>query len=199
MAKWSGIVFCSVLLVLCCAMAAFGQADDLDQDIGTYTSAFTLGGPLIMTVLWSLAYLPIYMGGLIIPQHYMERFTGFEFSLTCWIAVLWLGGLGANYVGYAVVNRFGDTNTVGGHWLAVLFAAILIFAWCALMGLLPWADLTLKESLLIAGIVTVLCAPYFGNTWRFERLKPADEETRVPLHQVAGVTGERGMMIREAL
>lgn len=192
MAKVSGMFFWVGLLV-CCAVAAFGQADDLDQTIGEYNAAFTLGGPLIWTLLWSLAYLPIYLGALVIPMHYMQRFTGFDASLTCWIAVLWLGGLGANYAGYGIVNHFGDASQGGGRWLAVLIAAVLIFGWCVALAQLPWADLSFKESLLIAGIVAVLCAPYFGNTWRFDTAKPVEEESRVSRYQIARtVEGSEG-------
>jgi len=157
-----------VLLLLCSAAAAFSQADDLDQEINTYTSAFNLGGPLIMTVLWSLAYLPIFAGGLVIPLHYMQRFTGFEASLLFWIAVLWLGGLGANYLGYVAA---GEEK----RWLALLIAAPIMFGWCLLICSRSWADLTLKEALLVAGIITVLCAPYFGPTWRFKRVTAPDD------------------------
>ncbi|MHB0936835.1 MAG: hypothetical protein ACYDCO_12465 [Armatimonadota bacterium] len=181
MAKWSGIVFWSVLLVLCCGVAAFGQADDLDQTIDEYTSAFSMG-PVIQTLMWSLAYLPIFAGGLVIPLHYMQRFAGFEPELLSLIAVLWLGGMVANYTGYAVIQRYGDANTAGGHWLAVLIAAVIIFGWCVLMCSLPWADLTVKEALLVGGIITVLCAPYFGPTWHIGRTKPVNEEARMSQH-----------------
>jgi len=177
MAKRSEILFWSILLILCCTRLALAQADDLDQTINEYTSAFTLG-PLIWTLLWSLAYLPIYAGGLVIPMIYLQRFTGTDANLLFWIALLWLGGLGANYVGYAV----GGTH----RWLAVLIAAVIIFGWVVLICTRSWADLSLRESLIVAAVITILCAPYLGPTWRIERVKKPVEESRTHLYPVAG-------------
>jgi len=178
MTKSSKIAFWSALLLVCCIGAAFASEDPL---VDEYFSAFSLG-PAIQTIMWSLAYLPIFTGGLIIPMHYLQRFTGFEAALMFWIAVLWLGGLGANYIGYAVA---GEEK----RWLALLIATPIMFGWCLLICSRSWADLTVKEALLVAGIITVLCAPYFGPTWRFKKVTAPDDTARAHFYLSGAIAG----------
>ena len=178
MAKWSGIVLLLVLLLLCCNGVVFAQ----EEEMRTMSEGYTMLKEIIWTLMWSLAYLPIYAGGLIIPMYYLQRFTGVDSELLFTIAVLWLGGMGANYVGYALPGHH--------RWLILLVAAVVILGWCVLICTRSWADLSLKESLIVGVVIMVLCTPYFGPTWRISRPKPPEEESRVYL-QLAGARTSR--------
>jgi hypothetical protein len=173
MAKWPGILLGLTILILYCAGGAFAQ----EEEMRTMNEGYRMLQQLIWTLMWSLAYLPIFAGGLIIPMYYLQRFSGVDSELLLLIAVLWLGGMGANYIGYAVGGEI--------RWLAVLIAAVILFGWCVLICTRSWADLSLKESLIIGAVIVILCAPYLGPTWRFERSKSAEEETRTHLYQLA--------------
>jgi len=152
MMQWSRIAVLVVLCVLYAATLAFAQEEEATEIVG----GFTMMRQVIQTVMWSAAYLPLYAACLVVPMSYLQRFSGFDANLLCWIAVLWLGGMGANYIGYAVTDT---------RWLALLIAAPLIFGWIVLICTRSWADLSVRESLIVAAVTVICCLPYFGPTW----------------------------------
>lgn len=179
MSRWVTLVLVIGLLLLCVATVVFAQ-DDTESLIKSYAKAPSVGVGFIY-IAASALYLALYAGCLIVTCSYLQRFTGFDGWVLLWIGVLWLGGMVANYLGYAVAGE--------NKFLAVLIAAPLIFGWVVLISTRSWADLSLREALLAAAVIVVICAPYFGPTWPIiwpNRQKPEqqsepEDETRLVL------------------
>lgn len=156
---------------LACA-AALAQQEDVD----TYMGTWTIFPMIIQTIIWFAAYLPIYAACLVVPMSYLQRFSGVDGNLLLLIGVLWAGGMLADWIGYRIAGEH--------RWLAVLIAMPLIFGWCVLIGTREWADLSLQDAMVVGVVSAVLCAPYFGPTWRIQSPPKAPDimptESRMP-------------------
>lgn len=129
-----------------------------DDDLAGYTNVYPTFSLIVKTVLYSGAYLLIYAAALTLTLKSLGRFFEFDGQLLCWIALLWLGGMVANGIGYHLI---GPRHP----FLAALATMPLIFASSLLICTREWTDLLFSAALRVAIVVTVVCAPYFGPTW----------------------------------
>ncbi len=144
-----------------CALAlslVYAQ-DDLQQQ---YQSSYQFSAQLLNTLIFSCTYLFIYASALVITLYFLQLFPGFDFSMFAWIAILWLGGMGANYLAY--------TLAPSKHLPPALIALPLIFGWSMLICTRSFADLALSHAAIVSLVIALVCTPYFGPTWQ---IKPA--------------------------
>jgi hypothetical protein len=128
-----------------------------ENDLG-YPNVYGTFNLIVKTILLSGAYLFIYAAALTLTLKSLNRFFEFDTGLLLWIAVLWLGGMGANAAGYALAGAHHPV-------LAALVAIPLIFGWTLFVCTREWADLLLPGALRVAIVTALCCAPYFGPTW----------------------------------
>ncbi|HOF86581.1 MAG TPA: hypothetical protein PLZ36_00575 [Armatimonadota bacterium] len=132
---------------------AWGQEDDLG-----YPNVYATVAQVVKTLMHSAAYLLVYAAALTLTLKSLNRFFEFDALLLTWIGALWLGGMAANALAYAVAGS-------ARPWLAALVALPLIFGWTLFLCTRSWADLLLAGALRVAVVTALVCAPYFGPTW----------------------------------
>ncbi|HEX2951135.1 MAG TPA: hypothetical protein VHV83_16450 [Armatimonadota bacterium] len=169
------------LLLLLCTAAAYAQTEEAE-----YLGNFTIIKDILMTIIWSAIYIAIYAAALLIPLAYLRLFNGFETEMLWWIGATWAGGLVINGLVYAITSK---------PILAALIALPFIFGWSLLIGTRSFVDLLPRDAMRIAVVVAILCAPWFGPTWRIQRHRPpAPEESRVVAPQIATRIGMQPML-----
>ncbi len=163
-----------ILCLLLCLTLAHAQ-DDVWQTSKDYQNSYKFGADLLNTLIWSCAYLLIYAFALILTLSYQQLFLGFDASTFLWIGLLWLGGMIANYIAYALVPQI--------HFVAALIALPLIYGWSVLVGTRAFTELTPRQALRVSLVVALVCAPYFGPTWQKPSLAPIDPNIAPPPQQ----------------
>jgi len=158
------------LLVLCVSLV-FAQGEDAMDLAREYKNTPLSGVSVLMTIVWSGAYLLIYAAVLGGTLAYLQLFPGFDAAMILWMLILWLGGMVANFIGYAISDN---------HFLASLIALPLIFGWSMLVGTRSFADMLPRDALRISIIIAVLCTPYFGPTWQAKPPQPVRNENIPP-------------------
>lgn len=147
-----------LVVLLACATAAIAQ----DEEIEAYTKTWSAFPQIVNNFILSVVYLGIYAASALIPMGYLKIYNGFETDMFYWIGALWLGGMAINALTHAMFPS---------HAVAVVLAIPLIFGWSLLMNTRDFADISFGDAWKIAAITAVVCAPYFGPTWRI--LPPA--------------------------
>jgi len=173
-------LLCILLLLLATALAVSAQTDDLLKE---YMQPWQLFPQIVQTIVWSIIYLAFYAAALIISLSYLKLFQGFDTELLYWIGALWLGGMVLN----ALVYHFTSVS-----WQAALLALPLLFGWSLFINTRSWADLTVQNGLRVALVVALVCAPYFGPTWRIVPPNaPGNGATREIQHRQAATESGR--------
>lgn len=162
-----------LLLLLCAIVATAVLAQDEETLSKSYLHAPATLGLIISTMLFTVGYLLLYAVAVVITLSFMQIFRGLDGEMLLWIGLLWLGGMGANYLAYRITAT---------HWLAALITMPILFGWSLLINTRPWADLTLKDAARVGVVVMLVCAPYFGPTWRINsQTLPTTESLRPPV------------------
>ncbi|HEY3377492.1 MAG TPA: hypothetical protein VGL77_08360 [Armatimonadota bacterium] len=144
-----------LLLLALCASAALAQGEEAE-----YMGSFNIFRDIVQTLIWSGIYIAFYAAALLLTLGYLRLFTGFETEMVIWVAALWVGGMAINAVAYGITHN---------HFIAVLIAMPLLFGWSVFINTRNFGDLPLPEATRVALVVMLVCAPYFGPTWRIHR------------------------------
>lgn len=164
-----------VLLLGVLLLLAISAAVAQDDDVTTYVSTWALFPQIILTIMWSSAYLAIYAAALIITLAYLQRFGAVDGDLLIWTGVLWLGGLVINALAYALAGDLLPQHpAVGRQLLAAGLAIPMLFGWTVFISTRQWGDLTVRDAMRVALVVALVCAPYFGSTWRIQPPPPPE-------------------------
>ncbi|MHB9131870.1 MAG: hypothetical protein ACYDBB_12395 [Armatimonadota bacterium] len=159
-----GILVWVLAGVLACVTAAFAQEDSIPNPYSTFATILT-------TIVLFSVYLVLYAAGLMITLGYLNRFQGVDVMLLLWIAVLWLGGMGINFL--------ADKISPQHPFLAALITMPLIFGWSMLINTRSWADLTVEDAWKVSLVLALICAPYFGPTWQVKPPPKPQPESRI--------------------
>ncbi len=155
----------TLITLLCCCAVAYAQDEDVTGLINDYAAPWPVFKQSIATLIWSICYLPIYIGAVVGVLQYLQRFPGFDSDLLIWIGALWIGGMVINALAYAVPHH--DKPVV-----AALIAMPFLFGWSYFISTRSFSDLLPAHAWKVALIVTLTCAPYFGTTWRILKPEP---------------------------
>jgi hypothetical protein len=113
-------------------------------------------GDLTGTFIWSSVYLLIYTASIGVPLSYLKYYVSLDADMIKWVLFTWVGGLIINAFAY----KFIHLPFLGVAFIALPFIFGLAF-------FINWRnDVTVEDSLKVAGVTAILCAPYFGPTWR---------------------------------
>jgi hypothetical protein len=133
----------------------------LAQDDAGYVTGMTTFSMLVSTLMYFLAYLVAYSIALPLTLSFIDLFRGFEVELIYWVLLLWGGGMGIDYL---VCNKFLHFSH---PLLAALLAIPLLFCWIVFISTRSFADLTWPNAVRVGVVLALVCAPWFGATWRF--------------------------------
>ncbi|MHB9024609.1 MAG: hypothetical protein ACYC7E_10605 [Armatimonadota bacterium] len=168
MARRSMLLLIFLMAFILLATVAPAQEEEAQTMLTGYSTV-----PMVIKTIFAFAvYLLIYTIALIVPLSFLQRYTEFEVVYLFWVPILWLGGMGANYLAYLVTDH---------RLAAALIAMPLIFGWSMLINTRPWADLTARNALWVSLTLALVCAPYFGPTWHMKPPPKIETESVLPL------------------
>ena len=150
-----------ILLLSIVALVSLAFAQD---DIDNPYQGFSIMTYIISTIYWSAGYLILYSAVMMMVLVQKRLFPGFDSALYIWMGAHWVGGLAINALCYSITHN---------HFLAGILGGAMIFAWSMLLNRFTFADIPWPDARLLALILALICAPWFGPTLRTQIMPPA--------------------------